>query len=88
MIDLIQDIRNQLLLLKAVTKFVELCDQESIGSRATVFDAISPARFDLARTQHRSIVRRAIRYLHDAGKLLDVDLEQAMPESLPAPLPS
>jgi len=76
-------IRKELRGLKAINLFVSLCAGESIASRCTVYDALTPARFTLSSTLHRVIVRRAVRYLKEQfGLLTEWDIEEMLPESL------
>ena len=80
----ILQIRKELRGLKEVAAFVTLCGEESIASRQTTYDAITPDTFNAHKTLHRAVVRRAVRFLQSFGSLKDWDVDQLLPESLPA----
>lgn len=81
--DEIFTIRKELRGLKAVEAVIRICDEESISSRKTTYDALTPEKFNIVNTLHRIIIRRAVRYLQSLGSLLDWDIDEMLPESLP-----
>lgn len=82
--DIIFQIRKELRGLQIVKAFVLICDAEQIASPATVYKALTPEKFNLSSVQHRTIIRRALRFLHTQGALTDLFLDDVCPETLPA----
>lgn len=82
--DIIFQIRKELRGLQIVKAFASICDAEEIASPTTVYKALDPERFNLNSVQHRAIVRRALRFLHTQGALVDLALDDVCPETLTA----
>ena len=81
-------IRKELRGLKIVKAFTLICDAEYISSPATTYKAIDPDTFNAQSSQHRQIIRRAIRFLQTQGCLTNWDANEVCPESLvPADFP-
>lgn len=86
--DYIFQIRKELRGLVLVKAFANICDAEYIASPTTTYKALDPETFNQRSPQHRSIIRRAIRFLQTQGSLMDWDPNEICPESLvAAPFP-
>jgi len=81
--DEIFTIRKELRGLKAVETVVRICDDESISSRKTTYDALTPEKFNIENGLHRLIIRRTVIFLQSLGSLRDWDIEEMLPEALP-----
>ena len=80
--DYIFQIRKELRGIQAVKAFTAICAAECISSPTTTYKAIDPDTYNERSSQHRQIIRRAIRFLQTQGSFQDWDINEVCPESL------
>lgn len=82
----IRTIRIELLAAKSVALFVASCSQRRIASQRTAYQAITADTFKPENGLHRLVVRHAILFLQERGRLVEWTVDTLCPEALPAPL--
>lgn len=75
----ISQIRKELRGLKVMEAFCTICEAEQLGSRATVYRAVTPTLFIESSLIHRAIIRRAVKFLQTQGACFDWDIETICP---------
>lgn len=76
-------VRKELRGLQLVKVFVNICAAEYISSQMTTYKALDPDTFNPQNSKCRQVLRRAIRFLQTQGSLLDWQVDEICPESLP-----